>query len=416
MSLLTTTIAPTERAAATLRPFDVVPSATQAADRLLRQALFQPSAVAIMDALAAILVQAGVPLARAMVGYELIHPLIEGQGVIWRRGKTVEVETWRHDRVDTGSWERSPFYKMEVEGLLSLRLDPTDPAVVAAFPVFRDFGDLGLTDYLALRIGFDGTDDPAQQSGIVVSLSADRDGFQPEHLVLIEQLRTPMAIAFKLANERHLAETVMETYHGRDAGQRILSGRIRRGDGEWLRTVIWMSDLRNSTGLADQLPVDRYLSVVNAYADCTAGAVLAAGGDVLEIIGDAVLGIFPVRGSNSDTDAAQRALTAALDARARLARLREKAECVYTRDIEFGIGIHWGELVYGNVGTPARLNFGLIGPAVNEASRLESLTKQLKRPILVSGAVAALIPREWEALGPQDLRGVGRPIQVFAPA
>ncbi len=387
------------------------------ADRVLQQAMTTPDPVQILTFLCEALIEAGVPLRRSMVGFEIIHPLIEGRGVVWRRGAPAESIDWLHGRDDNGAWQRSPFYHMEQQGLAVLQLDPSAEANVTRFPVLKDFGELALTDYLALMIPFGANANPAlDRDGFVMSLAADGTGFAAEHLALIEGLRLPLAAAFRLAIEANLARTVMETYHGRDAGQRILAGRIRRGDGEWLRTVIWMSDLRNSTGLAKQLPVDRYLAVMNAYADCAAGAVLAAGGEVLEIIGDAVLGIFPVRDGTSDSDAATRAVAAARDARHRLADLHQTSACEYCRVIEFGVGIHWGELVYGNVGTPDRLNFGLIGPAVNEAARLENLTKTLGRPILVSRTIADLAPGPWDDLGRQDLRGVGRPIQVFAPA
>ena len=208
------------------------------------------------------------------------------------------------------------------------------------------------------------------------------------------------------------ARNALNTFHGPLVGGRILSGTIKRGDGERLAAALWYSDLRNSTGLADQLPVDAFLDLLNAYFDCAAGAVMEQGGQVLDIIGDAILAFFPA-GDNGGTEACALALEAAAGARERLAALKREGSGK-ARAIEFGIGVHFGDVVFGNAGTPERLKFGVLGRAVNEVARTADMAKSLKRPVVVSDEVARRSTHTLADLGLHELRGIPQARRLWA--
>src|SRR5690348_4050338 len=160
-------------------------------------------------------------------------------------------------------------------------------------------------------------------------------------------------LALRVVIKDQITRNTLNTFHGPLVGGRILSGLIKRGAGERLAAALWYSDLRNSTGLADALPVEAFLELLNSYFDCAAGAVMEQGGQVLDIIGDAILAFFPTRGGEDANEACALALKAAAGARGRLAALRREGSAKIG-EIEFGIGLHFGDVVFGNAGTPER--------------------------------------------------------------
>ena len=186
----------------------------------------------------------------------------------------------------------------------------------------------------------------------------------------------------------------------------MLDGQIRRGDGERIHAVIWYSDMRDSTRLADRLDPHVFIERLNRYFECTAGAVIAGGGEVLRFVGDAVLAIFPIRAGGDDArTASERALAAARDAESRLARANEGLAAQGEEPIEFGLGLHVGDVMYGNIGVPERLEFSVIGPAANEVARIEDLTKTLGRRVLVSEAFANAAGHALRAAGRASAAG-----------
>ena len=191
----------------------------------------------------------------------------------------------------------------------------------------------------------------------------------------------------------------------------MLNGQIRRGDGEMIHAVIWYSDMRDSTRLADGMAAEDFLRTVNSYFECTAGAVLANGGEVLRFIGDAVLAIFPIRDGDSQS-ACERAMAAARDAEARLGVVNDERARHDLEALDYGLGLHVGDVMFGNIGVPERLEFSVIGPAANEVARIEGLTKTLGRRTLASAEFARSVPRYWESAGSHALKGVGAPLEV----
>jgi adenylate cyclase len=208
-------------------------------------------------------------------------------------------------------------------------------------------------------------------------------------------------------------ETLLTTFVGAEAGHEVLAGAIRRGDGRRINAVIWMCDLRNFTGLSEQHDQQAVLNLLNDFFEATVGTVEAYGGEVLKFIGDAILAIFPVQEGHSAHEAAERALDAALDSLGRLEVVNQERVTRSDPEICCGIGIHLGNVMYGNIGAPHRLDFTVIGPAVNLTTRIEALCGQLDRAALASAAIAALCPDRLEQVGTFWVKGVAEPQLVY---
>ena len=266
------------------------------------------------------LVQSGVPIDRMNVGFRILHPLFDGMSITWTRETGAEVFYAALVDKEGSEFRLSPFFLMLSQGMREwrLRLD-RDPAV-GNFPILADLRTKGYTDYLALIVAFGGAElHPQSLDGLATSWSTRTpQGFSDTDVAAMRGVLTPLALVFRLAIKDQITKAALNTFHGPLVGGRILAGSIKRGDGERLSAALWYSDLRNSTGLADQLPVDAFLDLLNAYFDCAAGAVMEQGGQVLDIIGDAILAFFPA-GDNGGAEACALALEAAVR-RARPAR------------------------------------------------------------------------------------------------
>jgi len=397
------------------------------ADWLIGEALGDTALGPLFDGCCRRLYAAGVPLLRGHMAHRTLHPLFESETFTWRRDAGVAHESFPHGQsAATEAWQQSPLYFMLQSKTPILRRRLTSDEALLDFPILHEFRERGATDYLAYIVPFGPAQEDREQDGIVVSWTTDREsGFTDQDVRSLLRIQRRLAVAAKMTIEAQIARTVVTTYLGRTAGLKVLNGSIRRGDGERIRAVIWYSDLRGSTEMADRLPADKYMDVLNGYFECAAGGVLDNRGEVLAFIGDAVLAIFPLdgvapaEGAANGTDRAQAAgrlaLAAAEAAAARLAKLNKKRAKAGQAPLAYGLALHVGEVVFGNIGVPARLEFSVIGRTVNEVARLESLTKTLGRPLLVSRAFAELAGGGWESLGEQALPGVDRPIEVLAP-
>jgi adenylate cyclase len=361
------------------------------------------------------LVAVGVPVNRFNVGCRILHPLFDGLSITWTREGGVEVEYAAGVDKEGSDYRLSPFYVMLTEHDDARRFPLGDDAAIAPFPLLQQLKEQGYTDYLALIIGFGGAPlHPHSYDGLATSWSTKAPcGFSPADVTAMRAVLMPLALVFRLAIKDQITKAALDAFHGPLVGARILSGTIKRGDGERLAAALWYSDLRNSTGLADQLPVDCFLDLLNAYFDCVAGAVMAQGGQVLDIIGDAVLAFFPAGDCADGKEACAGALEAAGAARDRLANLKlEKSERAGA--IEFGIGVHFGDVVFGNAGTRERLKFGVLGRAVNEVARTADMAKLLKRPVVVSDEVARRASFALADLGLHELRGIPTARRLWA--
>nr|WP_246480549.1 adenylate/guanylate cyclase domain-containing protein [Motiliproteus sediminis] len=208
-------------------------------------------------------------------------------------------------------------------------------------------------------------------------------------------------------------QSLLNTYLGPRSAQRVRAGQVKRGDSECLQAVVWYSDLRESTALAEALPEAQLLALLNEYFALISDAVTPRGGEILRFVGDALLVIFPIGAERSATQAARDAVAAVGAAECARQRLNHKWQQQGIAEIRYGIGLELGELVYGNVGAPQRLDFTVMGAAVNHAARIETLTKACQLPVLLSDRLAALLPQGCRLVGQFPVPGVERPLTLY---
>ncbi|MFT5116218.1 MAG: adenylate cyclase, partial [Parasphingorhabdus sp.] len=233
-------------------------------------------------------------------------------------------------------------------------------------------------------------------------------GFSDSDIRALQRVQNQLAVAVKVKIKDEIATNVMSAYLGPVAGQKVLNGLIQRGDGESIPAIIWYSDLRQSTQLAEKLGSEKFMQMLNHYFECTAGAILENGGEVLRFVGDAVLATFPLGNKRITRSSGRKLVAAVRSALAGMKALQEQG-----LPVNFGIGLHCGEVLSGNIGVPTRLEFTVIGATVNEVARIEDLTKKLKSPVLISQELAANLECELVSLGTHNVKGVGRGIEVF---
>jgi len=374
---------------------------------LLREAWSAASVSELLIRLSHCLFSSGVPIWRLQILIRTLHPqLFATRHTWWRDTDAVETFSAPHDILETREHRESPYAPI-LDGAGGVRRFLEGPDPLLDFPILRDLQAMGATDYVAMPLLFsDGQIN-------IISLVSDRTGgFSTEELGQFYEILPLLSRLFEVHALRRTAITLLDTYLGRHSGKRVLDGSIRRGDSENIHAVIWFCDLRDSTALTESLAREEYLAMLNQFFDCMAGAVLDHGGEVLKFIGDAILAIFPIE--NPDTpEAAEHAIDAALAAQREVSLLNRARTESGAQAIGFGIGMHIGDLVYGNIGSPGRLDFTVIGQAVNEASRIEGMCKTLNRNILLSAEFARHFPNRLVSLGRHPLRGVSTAQELF---
>jgi adenylate cyclase len=377
-----------------------------------------PEAIELVAALARTMNRAGMPVARLRISLRTLHPQFIGIAYTWHRATdAVEVVRPPHAILLDEAYMRSPLAAIyEGAGAIRRRLDTTDARL--DYPILVDLKAEGATDYVAMPLRF------ADGRISALTLASDRPGgFFVDELAMVYEALPVLSRICEAHALRMTVQTILDTFLGPASGERVLNGLIRRGDYEDIHAVLWYSDLRNSTGLADRLPRRAYLKLLNDYFDCTAGAVVDRGGQILSFIGDAVFAIFPIGASDravEDSPAYAAAIAAATAAAeeslVRLADLNTTRRQSARPPLAVGVALHVGDVSYGNIGVEQRLDFTVIGPAANEVARLAALCKSLDRPILVSAALARATPMAFVSLGVHHLRGVRTAQEVFAPA
>jgi len=353
------------------------------------------------------LLASGVPIWRLQILIRTLHPqLFATRYTWWRNTGEVEINTAPHEILASQEHRESPYMPI-LEGAGGVRRSMEGPDPQFDFPVLRELHARGGTDYVAMPLLFsDG------QINIITLVSDRTGGFSTEELGQFYEILPVLSRLFEVHALRTTAITLLDTYLGKHSGQRVLEGSIKRGDSENIHAVIWFCDLRDSTSLTESLAREEYLAMLNQFFDCMAGAVLDHAGEVLKFIGDAILAIFPIEDPASP-EAARHAIEAAENAQHQIMQLNKQRTAQGANAIGFGIGMHIGELMYGNIGTPGRLDFTVIGSAVNEASRIESMCKTLGQNILLSAEFASLCPNRLVSLGIHTLRGVSTPQELF---
>ena len=352
--------------------------------------------------------EAGLPLYRVNVSVRTLHPNVLGRGFNWNEDRdTVEVNEVSHEFVASEQFLKSPMRVVFFEHI-EVRRRLCDPDCPIDFGILPDLQAAGVTDFIALPLRFiDGEVHAASFA------TRQAGGFRDDDIAALRRVTTALARIAEIYGHMRKARNLLDAYLGHQTGEKVLAGQIKRGDGEEIRAVIWFCDLRDSTPLAESMSREAFLGLLNQYFECVLGPVQERKGEILRFIGDAALAIFPI-GNEPAALACAKALEAAREAVARMAALNAKREADGQPRLRFGIGLHLGLVLYGNIGTPTRIEFTVIGAAANEAARIEGLCKTLKVDVAVSENVARHLAG-LRSLGRHALRGVGVPVEIFTP-
>lgn len=363
----------------------------------------------LLDRFVRELIEAGLPLDRVAVHIQQLHPQLAARGFLWssEAGGAVELGI-EHSIRNKEIYARSPIKTIN-EGGRSMRRRLEDPACVMDYPILDDLKQLGMTDYAIRPLRFSGG-----KTNAVSIATARPGGFSETDLAILEAVLPAFDAILELRQLRRTARDLLTTYVGPKTGERIMNGTVRRGDGELIHAVLWYCDLRGFTELSERAPLPEVIALLNDYFDRIAQPVVGQGGEILKFIGDAMLAIFPCEPTRRALrQMARTALEAANNAHNAVIAFNEERQADGTRAIDCGIALHIGEAMYGNIGAADRLDFTVIGPAVNLVSRLEPLCADLAIPIVCSADFARAADRPFRSLGRHALKGIAEPQDVF---
>lgn len=361
----------------------------------------------------------GCPVDRAVVIIDTLHPLYEGRALVWVDDpitgfKETEYRPVRDDDENWESWQRSPFFHMLRDGKTYMRCRLKD-GETHGYVQLEELRQTGATDALTVVHRLRDAPDIYDADGFYARWATKApQGFSDADINALQRLTTQLALALRLAAQTRLANTLVETYLGRDPGRRVLQGGIVRGQVEKLNAVLWFSDISGYTRLSEQTSSDQLIPLLNDYAEAVITSVQEAGGDVIKLIGDGILAIF-ANGTPQERCAAAIAAGRALGDRLDALTERRGAENLPVASIH--LGIHIGDVYYGNIGSPDRLDFTVVGPAVNEVSRIASMCHSVEQTLLCSSEFISLIPDSERAtfvsVGRFALRGVGHAQHLY---
>jgi adenylate cyclase len=393
-----------------------MPMTVELREWIVDRALAGASEIEILAGVCERLDAAGFALMRASVANDLLDPTYDGRGVRWNRGKggIEEVFARTEGFVVNESWTRSPFFALTEGGRPRLRRRLNATYRRGEFPLLDGFEDQGATDYVAFATPVSEIVRLGEGQGIVSSWLTDvPGGFRDVQIDALADLLPTLALAFMLHTTHRTARTAITTYLGRDAALRVLAGNIVRGRATPITAVVWYSDLVGFTRIADSVNPDVMLALLNDYAEAQVESIEMHGGHVLKFIGDGILAIFP---DDDTTHACARALDAAGEQHRRIGELNSRRAAAALPVTGAHLALHVGELLYGNVGSPRRLDFTVLGPAVNEAARIEALCGSLEQSVIVSSAFADAAGdarQRLVSLGRYAMKGVARPQELF---
>lgn len=363
----------------------------------------------VVGGLAECLVANGFPLYRLFFTVRTLHPQVLAIGHEWRRDTGATAETPRaHGILQQDIYLRSPI-RLIHQGAAEVRRRIGAADAALDFPILAELRRDGCTDYLILPLTF--------SRGRINAVSAATDrgsGFTDAEIERLKSLMPLLSVVLELKETERIGATLLDIYLGHDAGRRVLGGLIRRGEGITLAAALWYCDLRNFTATTEKLPRDAVIAMLNDYFECMVGSIHAHGGQVLKFIGDALLAIFPIADDLDRDRACLAALAAAEQALADLARLNQRRRAAGRTTLQSGIALHTGPVTYGNIGAPERLDFTVIGSAVNFVTRLERLCSELGRPLLASARFASPCGSKLQCIGRHRLRGIDAEQEVYA--
>lgn len=401
---------------------DVLPSSLQAPTpeaAAARQALLLWAAnhgghrVPLLDLITQLgehLVAAGLPMWRVTCTLSDYHPEVVGRQYNWVRDRGPEQVDRRFTPRISDAYVSSPIRVIR-EGAAALRRRLAGPTAQRDFPVLNELATEGATDYAAMALTF--SDGTRHFMAFATDVEA---GFRDDELAFLESILPELSLRIEVEHTRQLADQVVRVYLGSYAAPRVISGEVRRVRGESIDAIVLAVDMRGFTTITDTLDADATFATLSVYYDTVSGPVIEAGGDVVKMIADGILAVFPLpHGADAATRSAlaQQASAAVREAAASLAALAPEDLPDGAWPLRAGFALHFGEITFGNVGSRARLDFTLIGPAVNEAFRIEAMTKILGKPILLSAPFAALVDEDVVSLGFHPLKGVREPKEIF---
>ena len=372
--------------------------------------------------------EVGVPVARTFVGMNILHPMVRARSMVWDRatGPGTHFE-FGHADIDSPIVRESPFAPMLRNGIAERRR-VDDPAVAREAPVFEELRAAGMTEWLGRvfplgelrpQIGGQREAEHAERLGLVCSVTTDRPGgYLDSDLAILKQALPLFALAAKAATMRTIGHGLLAAYLGNDPASRVFAGTVQRGEVQSVDAIVFFTDLRGFTALADITPGKELIALLDECFECMVAPVVKRGGEVLKFMGDGLLAAFAA-GPAARAEACNAALDAATEALALIDALNQRRRAEGRQTTELDISLHLGTVQYGNVGTAARLDFTVIGPAVNEASRIEKLCEPLGHSLLISRqfAEAAVSCRSrLVSLGRHRLRGVREETELFGLA
>ncbi|MGA8447428.1 MAG: adenylate/guanylate cyclase domain-containing protein [Roseiarcus sp.] len=388
----------------------------------VREGLRGAGAYELFDGFCQRLVIDGIELWRAHLAMETLHPQWSGYGYTWRRDlNAIEPEQYVHGSTEDADFLGSPFNELIVRAQageenpsMRRRVEQDDQR---DFPVLVEFFAAGATDYLAYLFAFGKGGDRSQGTGIVYSFVTDRrGGFSDDATTLLQATLPGLSLAMKAHAGYVIASGLLGTYLGEDAGRRVHAGSIMRGSVDTLRAVIWYADIRGFTTVSDSAPGPVVVELLNEVFEILTASLRVHGGQVLKFIGDGMLAVFSFE-ERDRAETCRHALDAATEAMRNIDEMNKARATAGVPVASVDLALHLGEVLYGNVGATDRLDFTVIGPAVNEVARMEALCEPLGRPVLVSAEFVAGITGaddRLESLGRHALRGVREPKEIFA--
>jgi len=365
------------------------------------------------------IVGVGIPVSRARLFWPTLHPLFQAETVSWDTKSFAKLEQFAHQDNESDTWKASPLKFVIDNDLEIFRRQLVGKNALLDFTLLEELKNDGYTDYLVLSSKIEGISarrrGGTQNKGILVTWASNKpEGFSSEDLISLQKIQRRFAVACKTIIQSRISTNISQTYLGRRAANYVQDGQIRRGDGQRTSAVVWYSDMRNSTSLAETMQPEEYFDLLNSYFMATAEPVVKHGGEVLDFIGDGVLGIFPFEGHDELHRAANAANNALDDALVVSEEINEARRAEQKETFNFGIGLNVGDVMFGNIGVPSRLTFSVIGPTVNEVARIESMTKLLQSKVLADKTFAELDSSRWKSLGEHKLDGVLHEKELFS--
>lgn len=385
-------------------------------DWVIRQGVLGTAFDVLLRELCERLLSIGLPVLRVNTAYRALHPVFGAVSHRWNKNRGAEREIFRRGNTEEG-WVKSPIYHMIDQNLTELRADPTDPATCARFPILQDFQNEGATDYLAMAVvvggGGRGTVERPSE-GVTVTFTSDGEGgFSERDIDDLRALMPVLGVTLHAGSNRQMTLDLLSVYLGGDAGARVMSGEIDRGSAEDIEAVILLFDLSGFTRMSENLDGVEIIALLNDYFGMVVKEVEDHGGNVLKFMGDGMLAVFTQK---PETEAARQGLDAVQSIRTHMEQMNAERLTAGQPTTGCTMALHAGQVLYGNIGGETRLDFTVIGPAVNTTARIANMCDPLDQRIVISERVAGpwLASRDdLVSLGAYRMRGVADRVELF---